>query len=332
MSARIGADPGVVKNLSWTKMKELVPGLTISAVEREVGLSKDVLRVWERRYGFPSPARDAHGERSYPPEQVRRLRLVKRLMDQGLRPGRLLGGTLEELEALAAGAAPARAGSLGEGEPDGSDDSGDLLDWIRAHDAAGLYRTLQQRLAQLGLAAFVQDTIAPLAVRVGDEWARGNMEVYEEHLFTEVAARLLRQAIAAVPSGQGPLVLLTTVPEEAHGLGLLMGEAMLSLRGARCINLGTQVPLMDIARAADAYGADVVALSFSSGFAPRRIPELLMRLRASLPDSVQLWAAGAAVRRLTAPEGVKLLGSMEDAMLALEACMPATAPRRAVRG
>src|SRR6476620_205651 len=153
MSARIGVALGVVKSLSWTKMKELVSGLTISAVEREVGLSKDVLRVWERRYGFPSPGRDAHGERLYPPEQVRRLRLVKRLMDQGMRPGRLLGGTLEELEALAAGAAPARAASYRKGEPDGSTgsgDAGDLLDWIRAHDAAGLYRTLQQRLAQLG--------------------------------------------------------------------------------------------------------------------------------------------------------------------------------------
>ena len=39
---------------------------TIAAVERDVGLSKDVLRVWERRYGFPAPARDANGERLYP--------------------------------------------------------------------------------------------------------------------------------------------------------------------------------------------------------------------------------------------------------------------------
>ena len=32
--------------------------LNISAVERETGLSKDVLRIWERRYGFPEPRRD----------------------------------------------------------------------------------------------------------------------------------------------------------------------------------------------------------------------------------------------------------------------------------
>ncbi|MBA2960528.1 MULTISPECIES: MerR family transcriptional regulator [Ramlibacter] len=304
-------------------MKESVSGLTITAVEREVGLSKDVLRVWERRYGFPSPMRDAHGERLYPPEQVRRLRLIKRLLDQGLRPGRLLGGTAEELEALASGAMQANPSPLREGP----DDAGELLGCLRAHDAAGLYRALQQRLAQIGLASFVQDAIAPLATRVGEEWARGDMEVFEEHLFTEVATRLLRQGIAAVPPGQGPVVLLTTVPEEAHSLGLLMGEAMLSLRGAHCINLGTQVPLMDIARAAGAYGADVVALSFSSGFTTRRIPELLHRLRGSLPRPVRLWAAGAAVCRLRAIEGVDLLGSMDEALSALDACVPAAEQR-----
>src|ERR1700758_2508741 len=71
----------------------------IAAVERETGLSKDTLRVWERRYGFPRPLRDAHGERSYPADQVMRLRMIRRLMDQGLRPGAIVGSSDAELEA-----------------------------------------------------------------------------------------------------------------------------------------------------------------------------------------------------------------------------------------
>ncbi|TXG94449.1 MAG: MerR family transcriptional regulator, partial [Rhodocyclaceae bacterium] len=63
---------------------------SIAAVERDTGLAKDTLRVWERRYGFPTPARDANGERLYPSAQVERLRLIKRLMDQGFRPGKLV--------------------------------------------------------------------------------------------------------------------------------------------------------------------------------------------------------------------------------------------------
>jgi MerR family transcriptional regulator, light-induced transcriptional regulator len=65
--------------------------LSIGAVERETGLSKDTLRAWERRYGFPNPLRDAKGDRRYSVQQVERLRKIKRLVDHGFRPSRVIG-------------------------------------------------------------------------------------------------------------------------------------------------------------------------------------------------------------------------------------------------
>jgi methanogenic corrinoid protein MtbC1 len=300
------------------KMKPTESMYSIAAVEREVGLSKDVLRVWERRYGFPLPSRDAHGERLYSPDQVVRLRLVKRLMDGGHRPGRLLALPMAALQSLAEGPAlgTAKAAQAAPSGPSVAVDP-ELLAFIGRHDAPGLAQALQQGLAQLGLIGFVLDIIAPLAVQVGEEWARGRMEVFEEHLFTEVAVRLLRQAIAAVPPRNGPVVLLTTVPGEPHGLGLLMVESLLTLQGARCINLGTQLPLLDITRAAKAYRADVVGLSFSSACNGRRIPEVLEQLRSALDPAVQLWAGGDAMRRVPQVPGVKPIVSLQEAMAAI---------------
>ena len=63
---------------------DATPGWTIAEVERETGLAKDTLRVWERRYGFPTPERDAQGERRYDEAQVQRLRWIKRLLDHCL--------------------------------------------------------------------------------------------------------------------------------------------------------------------------------------------------------------------------------------------------------
>ena len=57
-----------------TKSDSPAPYVSIAAVERDTGLSKDTLRVWERRYGFPQPDRDNNGERSYPHEQLEKLR------------------------------------------------------------------------------------------------------------------------------------------------------------------------------------------------------------------------------------------------------------------
>ena len=78
--------------------------LSIAAVERDTGIAKETLRVWERRYGFPAPSRNAQDERFYSVEDLERLRLVTRLIAAGHRPGKLLPLPLEELTRLAPGA------------------------------------------------------------------------------------------------------------------------------------------------------------------------------------------------------------------------------------
>ncbi|MBL8397255.1 MAG: MerR family transcriptional regulator [Candidatus Accumulibacter sp.] len=283
----------------------------IAAVERDTGLSKDVLRVWERRYGFPSPERDANGERCYPTEQVERLCLIKRLMDQGHRPGKLLGLPVDALNQLTPRRHAARERTPAQA------DLAELLALLRQHDAVGYQRALQQRLARQGLQRFVQDTVAPLTELVGVAWEEGRFEVFEEHLFTELTKRLLRQAISTLPAGRGPRLLLTSVPNEEHVLGLLMVEALFVLEGVECIPLGTQMPLHDIARAAAAHAADIVALSFSVAFPPRQIPGLLQQLRQTLPAGIELWAGGGGTVRLSPPAGVRLLPGFADALDAL---------------
>ena len=137
-------------------------------------------------------------------------------------------------------------------------------------------------------------------------------------MFTELTKRLLRQAIAALPSGaRGPRVLRTSVPDEPHSLGLLMAEALLALEGAECIPLGTQMPLLEIGRAAAAHRADIVGLSFSIAFPQRQIPGLLQQLRQILPAAVELWAGGGGILRTPQMEGVLTLDSFDTAITAL---------------
>lgn len=286
----------------------------IAAVERDTGLSKDVLRMWERRYGFPVPNRDANGERSYPADQVERLRLIKRLMDQGHRPGKLIAAPAAELRELAPRRSPPRV----QESVEEAGDLDELLTLIRRHDVAGYQQAMQQRLARKGLQRFVQDTVAPLTRRVGEAWEDGSFEVFEEHLFTELTKRLLRQAIAALPGGnRGPRILMTSVPEEPHVLGLLMAEALFALEGAECIPLGTQMPLLEIGRAAIAHQAEIVALSFSTAFPQRQIPGLLLQLRLVLPPEMALWVGGGGIGRLEKMDGVLLLSALDELAPAL---------------
>lgn len=291
------------------------PAASIAAAARDTGLSKDTLRVWERRYGFPRPDRDAFGERTYPPEQVDKLRLIKRLMDRGHRPGKIIGLPVEHLRQIAQATAIE--------PPSAAEDGGQLerlrgyIELVKQHRVESLRQQLSQSLFRVGLSRFVIELVAPLTERVGDAWSRGELEVFEEHLYTESIQVILRNAINAIPlagadQAARPRILLTTFPQEGHGLGVLMAEALFTLEGGRCLSLGVQTPIRDIVLAATAQQADLVALSFSSALSAGAVLDGLVELRAELPASIEIWAGGSspALHR-RAPQGVRTLRTLE---------------------
>lgn len=267
--------------------------LNISAVERETGLSKDVLRMWERRYAFPKPGRDDNGERQYAVIEVAKLRAIKRLMDVGMRPGKIIHNSQDELDALAQTRAREGRDTIAPAL------ERDAIGMLQGHDAPALQHALANMLMRQGLQRFVLDTVTPLNRTVGDAWMRGELQVFEEHLYTEQLQVALRTAINAFPRQTGtPKVLLTTFPGELHGLGLLMVEALLVPEGAQCISLGVHTPLEDIRRAALAHKVHLVALSFSAAFPVRQASEGLAMLRRELPQTTTLWAGGEMTRRV----------------------------------
>lgn len=291
--------------------------LSIAAVERDTGLSKDTLRVWERRYGFPTPGRDAVGERAYTLAQVEKLRVVKRLLDAGHRPGRIVPLDLEQLQELTEQTVDQPLRQAQAQDPAlRSDDLRAHLDLIRGHDVPRLRGELTRLLSRFGVSRFISEVVGPLNAAVGDAWLRGQMEIFEEHLYTETMQVVLRGAIFAIPeptAADAPRVLLTTLPGEQHGLGLLMAEAVLALEGCRCVSLGVQTPVWDTVLAATACKSDIVALSFTGCMNPNQIFDSLSELRAKLPARVALWAGGSAPVLHRRPlQGVEAFSSLAE--------------------
>lgn len=293
--------------------------LSIAAVERDTGLTKDTLRVWERRYGFPQPERDGVGERAYPLEQVEKLRIVKRLMDHGHRPGRLVPMSMDELQRLSASTLDSpQSVAKGAFPPDLKP----YVALMRSHDLDALRRQLMLAQMRVGLSRFILEVVLPLNTMVGDAWMRGQLDIHEEHAYIECLHGVLRLALGSVPEPAAcdrPRVLLTTFPGEPHGLGLLLAECLFALDGARCVSLGVQTPVWDISRAAAAYRCDIVALGFSGCMNPNQVVDGLQELRSKLAPSVELWVGGAApVLHRRSVEGVTALGLLSDIHTELE--------------
>jgi len=294
--------------------------IPIPIVERDTGIAKDTLRIWERRYGFPSPQRDANGERNYSVEEVEKLRTLKRLMDRGMRPGKLITLPLSELRDMAQ-AMPARSRSRDEQLV-----VDNVIDLVSRYQASELRVYLQKLLIQQGLRGFVSQTLARLNLDIGDAWARGVISVAHEHIYTQALQNVLHGLIATQPVSQSrPRILLTTVPGELHMLGLLMAEAMWVAEGAECVSLGPQFPVGDIPAVVADGDIDVVALSFSLAFNPAQALASLRTLRASLPPRVEIWAGGSALGGRRRVEGVRIIGPIEAASDALADWMAARA-------
>lgn len=139
-------------------------GIGIGAIAHEIGLTKDTLRVWERRYGFPQPLRSSGGERLYPQEQVTKLRLVKRLLDAGHRPSKVLPQSIARLRQLA------EDSGVGQDAPDVELDR--LVELLRVGRYDDFRFELLKRATREGLARFVLDVAAPLSAR----WAMHGLQ------------------------------------------------------------------------------------------------------------------------------------------------------------
>lgn len=287
------------------------PLWSIADVERDTGLAKDTLRVWEKRYGFPTPGRDAGGERQYDLTQLQKLRWIKRLIDAGHRPHQIVSRPDTELELMVRALESANQACI---DPETRFDVSQWLQWLRDNQTDALRRALQDHLLRHGLASTIEDLVAPLSVQVGLAWFRGELSIFQEHLFTETVQVMLRESISvldkqAANRGVPPRVLLTTLPNEHHAMGLLMAECFLALE--RCIRfpLGPSTPLVDIVGAVQELSIDVVAMSFSAHMPANETVQQLRQLRSLLPDRVQLWAGGSAAvlhtRRI--PKGVQVL-------------------------
>ena len=274
-------------------------GYSIAVASRLTGIPVETLRVWERRYGFPSPSRvDGTNRRAFQDVEIDRLRWIARALSQGFRAGDVVPKRVDEIEKLLA-ATPREPVPV---EPARSLSDVDRLIALLTSEQITEFESELRRLASaLGPRRFVTDIAYPTAVAVGDAWAAGKLEVRHEHLASESLVTQLRNMLAAYQDLDGsPTVLLTTLPGEPHALGLAMIALYLAVSGARPRLLGPSTPPEQIALASKMLRADVVGLTITPVSDATQARAHLRKLVKSLPLDVDVWLGGAAATELGA--------------------------------
>jgi methanogenic corrinoid protein MtbC1 len=166
---------------------------------------------------------------------------------------------------------------------------------------------------------FIQDTVAPLMIGIGDAWLSGEIDVFHEHLCSSMIERyLIAETLKSKPKRAFPVFLFALPPGERHQLGLLMVEAVMAEAGAYIVNVGTDIPLNSLKIAATECKADVVVLTFSFSYPLRDVVPTLAHVRRLLPPRTLIWAGGAGLLEVKrVPKGVRVMTHFDEAIAAL---------------
>lgn len=264
--------------------------LRIGELSQRTGISPELLRAWERRYGLLDPSRSSGGFRLYTGADEARVRRMKAYLAQGV--------------GAAEAARLAQRGAPDDLLPRNSMEvlRTDLGVALEAFDEAGGHRVLDSALDSFSLDAVISDLLIPYLNDLGERWARNEVTVAQEHF----ASNLIRARLLALgrswDAGYGPRALLACPELELHDLGLVLFGVALGRRGWRITFLGANTPLLTVISTARTVQPNAVVIAATD---PAHLAGAEPHL-AAIAKSYRLILAGRGSDEVAATVGAEL--------------------------
>ena len=270
--------------------------LRVGELSRRSGVSTDLLRAWERRYGLLQPMRSAGGLRLYSATDLERVRLMKQHLADGVAAAEAAALALRD--DAGSGATPPRS------RFNPADLRSELAEALENFDEPRAQTVLDQLLATATIDTFLRDVILPYLYELGDRWERGEVSVAQEHFASGVLRGRLLGLGRGWGLGIGPLAVLACLPGEQHDIGLISFGLALRAHGWRIVYLGPDCPVGNVAEAARELEARLVVLSAVS---VDRVEPVLPELeKLALDRTVAVGGAAASEPGLEGTEALTL--------------------------
>lgn len=278
------------------------PVFPMRVVTRMTGLSADVVRAWERRYGAIEPGRTDGNARRYSHADIARLTRLRDAVSQGHSIGEVSRLSNEALDAL--------ADRQRELERPAGTTIGDMRDrYLEAISRFDLPAAdaMLSRAAQLsGPRETALDVVLPLMREVGDRWHRKDLSVAEEHAATAQMRALLATLLRTTTLPAGAPRIVAGAPEgHHHEIGAMVAALLAAERGVLPLYLGPNVPFRELGVAAKAGRADVVVVSLARGPADAAEARRERRELTRLCAEVEVWVGCPPGHPAAKAEGVR---------------------------
>jgi DNA-binding transcriptional MerR regulator/methylmalonyl-CoA mutase cobalamin-binding subunit len=248
----------------------------IRRVSEMLGIPIPTIRSWERRYGFPQPARTHGRHRRYSQTTIDQLRALRNEVARG----RAVGEAVRVLRT-----------ALARTDPAATSAANDLVKLAMELDADGLRAAIASAGDRHGLERAVQDVLFVALRRTGDRREAGDCGPGSEELLAgEIGAWLRAFSERLHPTGA--TIVLACGPEDEHSLGLEAFGCILADRGWTVANLGARTSVAALVGASVGLGArGAVVVSHQS---VTRRPAVAAIRRVAGVDGLEVFYGGGA--------------------------------------
>ena len=261
----------------------------IHRVAKLTGLSKDVIRVWERRFGVLKPTRGANRYRNYSDEDVALLRYLKEQLDAGGSIGDLARLGREELLNRLRAASP-RASFI-----DNTFDRllRELLSALDPFDRVIFEKRLNGAVAVVPFEEALHGILLPLQEQVGQLWHDGHVNVAIEHYVTKQIQQKIFSAMNQLPVAEfGAKVVVACPPGEEHDIAALAVAYRCRVRGCRVYYLGANVPVAALTKLCHEVEPDLTIISFPLAFPETTASEIIRSLAQEVSPASHITVGG----------------------------------------
>ncbi len=272
------------------------PKYRIGTVSRLTGLSADVVRVWERRYGAITPLRSDGGSRLYSDADIARLRRLRQAVELGHAIGQVARLPENELDTLSGRQRAVIALEEDETDPYALTRER-FLEAINRFDVVAADDEISRAATLYPPRVIVKNIVSPILQEIGERWAHREFGNAQEHIATHLHRNILSSLFRLYPPDEAAeTIVLATTAGERHEFGILISALLAATRGWRVVYLGTDLPATEIVRTVRTVRARVLAISVVNAQNPQTQEELSL-LAAGLPLNTRVWIGGAECQR-----------------------------------
>ena len=267
---------------------------TIREAADRAGITSELLRAWERRYGVVAPRRTAAGYRLYDEPAIARVRAMRSLVDDGWTPSAAAAAVRDIPDDELPVASPPRDRSADDSTIDNVVER--FVSAAADMDSAGVQAFLDEISARGSFEAAVNRYLFPALRALGAAWERGAVSVAAEHAASAAVQRWLGAAYEAAGTTRGGTapVLIGLPPGARHELGALAFATAARRSGVTVHYIGADLPATDWVNAARATDAAAAVIGVPTGADATAARKVATALRRALPDVAVLFGGAGS--------------------------------------